>query len=60
MSEKKIYKTPYEKGRRKNNKIYRDDFIIGLCANCHRKYKTSKKDVHISLILKAIERGVLG
>ena len=32
-----------------------DEFVISLCANCHRKYRTNRVDKHMIAILNAIE-----
>ena len=44
---------------RKGNTL-RSDFVIGLCANCHRKRKSLYLEKHQIAILKAIEKEFLG
>ena len=44
--------------RGKANLSMGEDFIA-LCANDHRKYKATIQDVHLRLILKAIENGAM-
>jgi len=35
------------------------DLMVSLCANDHEKYRHQKPDIHVRLIFKAIENGVM-